>query len=117
MGMGPAAPAAPRHPAAARTEPRPGLAADLSLPGPGLGHGAAHVAASRKGRLSCRCSPPFPRELESSRLEPESCIDPHCILNPAAAEASGFSARGGGVFLRRRAVSCVGVRWALFLFQ
>lgn len=50
-----------------------------------------------KGSPSCRRSPPSPRGLASSRLEPKPCIDRRCILNPAAAEASGFQRQGGGV--------------------
>lgn len=50
-----------------------------------------------KGSPSCRRSSPSPCGLASSRLEPKPCIDPRCILNPAAAEASGFQRQGGGV--------------------
>lgn len=51
---------------------------------------------AEEGQPVLRRSPPSPRGLASSRLEPKPCIDPRCILNPAAAEASGFQRQGGG---------------------
>lgn len=75
----------PRHPFGVHPTSRlPGI------PPPGVGRDAG------EGRPVLPPQPPSPRGLASSRLEPKPCIDPRCILNPAAAEASGFQRQGGG---------------------